>query len=138
MIRWPALLLLVVATSCSSTSSSSEESRELLSVSVEAAGITGSSANFAVLIANTSTETLTIRSVSVNPGVQRPMSGVPVTSAFTLEPGQEHTVLAEMRPYDQRQPVTDWPDIAGVDISYERNGKSEGHTFRVNVQAHQR
>jgi hypothetical protein len=130
------LLLAVFAAACSSTGSSGDEAGTLLAVGVESAGITGTSANFEVSIANVSSETLSIRSVTVNPGVQRPMAGVPVTSAFTLEPGQERTVLAEMRLFDARQPQTGWPDIVDVDISYERNGKNEGHTFRVNVQAH--
>jgi hypothetical protein len=139
VIRHPALILLVFAAACSSTGQSSEESGPLLAVGVESAGVVGNSANFEVSIANISSETVTIRSVAVNPGVQRPMIGIPVTSTFTLEPGQEQTVLAEMRPNtNERQPPSDWPDIVAVDISYERNGKNEGHTFRVNVQPHRR
>jgi hypothetical protein len=139
MTRCSALLFLVLTAACSSTGASSEEPGALLAVAVESAGVVGNSANFEVSIANVSSETLTIRSVTVNPGVQRPMTGIPVTSTFTLEPGQEQTVLAEMRlNANERQQLSDWPDIVAVDVSYERNGKSEGHTFRVNVQPHGR
>ena len=103
----------------------------MLAVVVHAMGAAGSSANFKVSIANVSSETLTIKSVTVNPGVQRgAMAGVPVTTPFTLEPGMEHTVIGEMRVY---QGDPDWPDIVAVDIAWDRNGKHEGYTWRIDV-----
>ena len=42
----------------------------------------------------------------------------------------EHTVIGEMRVY---QGDPDWPDIVAVDIAWDRNGKHEGYTWRIDV-----
>ncbi len=125
------LVVAVLALGCSSSQPADEASEQMLAVVVHAMGAAGSSANFKVSIANVSSETLTIKSVTVNPGVQRgAMAGVPVTTPFTLEPGMEHTVIGEMRVY---QGDPDWPDIVSVDIAWDRNGKHEGYTWRIDV-----
>src|SRR5258708_20861037 len=94
------LVVAVLALGCSSSQPADEASEQMLAVVVHAMGAAGSSANFKVSIANVSSETLTIKSVTVNPGVQRgAMAGVPVTTPFTLEPGMEHTVIWELRVY---------------------------------------
>ena len=129
--RAAAVLVAFLALTCSSSQPADEDAGQLLAVVVQAMGATGNSANFKVSIANVSSETLTIKSVTVNPGVQRQaMAGVPVTTPFTLEPGMEHTVLGEMRVY-QGDPA--WPDIVAVDIAWDRNGKHEGYTWRLDV-----
>jgi hypothetical protein len=126
-----AVLVALLALACSSSQPADEASEQMLAVVVHAMGALGNSANFKVSIANVSSETLTIKSVTVNPGVQRQaMAGVPVTTPFTLEPGMERTVMGEMRVY---QGAPDWPDIVAVDIAWDRNGKHEGYTWRVDV-----
>lgn len=126
-----AVLVTFLALACSSSQPADEASGQMLAVVVQAMGALGNSANFKVSIANVSSETLTIKSVTVNPGVQRQaMAGVPVTTPFTLEPGMERTVIGEMRVY---QGDPDWPDIVAVDIAWDRNGKHEGYTWRLDV-----
>jgi hypothetical protein len=131
--RAAAVLVAFLALACSSSQPADEDAdaRQLLAVVVHAMGAVGSSANFKVSIANVSSETLTIKSVTVNPGVQRQaMAGIPVTTPFTLEPGMERTVIGEMRVY---QGDPDWPDIVAIDIAWDRNGKHEGYTWRLDV-----
>ena len=129
--RAAAVLVAFLALACSSSQPVGEDAGQLLAVVVQAMGAAGNSASFKVSIANVSSETLTIKSVTVNPGVQRQaMAGVPVTTPFTLEPGMEHTVIGEMRVY---QGDPDWPDIVSVDIAWDRNGKHEGYTWRIDV-----
>src|SRR5258706_10718656 len=129
--RAAAVLVAFLALACSSSQPVGEDAGQLLAVVVQAMGAAGNSANFKVSIANVSSETLTIKSVTVNPGVQRQaMAGVPVTTPFTLEPGMERTVIGEMRVY---QGAPDWPDIVAVDIAWDRDGKHEGYTWRLDV-----
>jgi hypothetical protein len=129
------ILLLIVtaalAAACSSSKPSGDDPEEYLAVVVRSMGAVGNSANFEVSIANVSSETFKIHGVAVNPGVPRDMYGLPVTTPFTLEPGQEHTVIAEMRLLPKG--LAEWPDILAVEISWERSGRNGGHTYRVNV-----
>src|SRR5256885_17224871 len=127
--RAATVLVAFLALACSSSQPADEDAGQLLAVVVQAMGAAGNSANCKVSIANVSSETLTIKSVTVNPGVQRQaMAGVPVTTPFTLEPGMEHTVLGEMRVY-QGDPA--WPDIVAAHIPGGRDGKHEGSTWRL-------
>jgi hypothetical protein len=129
--RAAAVLVTFLALACSSSQPADEDAGQLLAIVVQAMGTAGNSANFKVSIANVSSETLTIKSVTVNPGVQRQaMAGVPVTTPFSLEPGMERTVIGEMRVY---QGAPDWPDIVAVDIAWDRNGKHEGYTWHLDV-----
>ena len=134
--RRAAVFLVLALAACSSASLSPDDDPEqLLAIVARSMGVGGSAATFEVSVANMSAQTLRIRSITVNPGVPRPMSGVPVASEFTLEPGQEHSVIAEMRLYSGGRTPGDaeWPDQLAIDVAYERAGKNEGHTFRVNV-----
>jgi hypothetical protein len=126
-----ALLFAALAVACT-TSSVTDDVEDELAIVVRAMGVTGNSAGFAVSMANVSSQTLKITSVTVNPGVMREMYGIPVTTPFTLEPGQDRTVLAEMRLYPNGRP--DWPYQVAVDVAFERNGKRQGHTFHIDVQ----
>src|SRR5258708_32653639 len=106
------LVVAVLALGCSSSQPADEASEQMLAVVVQAMGAGGNSANFKVSIANVSSETLTIKSVTVNPGVQRgTMAGVPVTTPFTLEPGMERTGIGGIRAY---QGTPDSPDSVVV------------------------
>lgn len=128
------LFVLLLAAACSTASSSTDEDADrLLAVVVHSMGIAGNSANFEVSLANVSSETVKVRSVTVNPGVPREMGGIPVTTEFTLEPGMERSVIAEMRLYPGTTVAPIWPDVVAVEIAYERRGKREGRTYHVDV-----
>lgn len=136
MSRRAALFLALALAACSSASLSPDDDPEqLLAIVARSMGVTGGAATFEVSVANMSSQTLRIRSITVNPGVPRPMAGVPAASEFALEPGQEHSVIAEMRlfPGGRDPGGPDWPDQLAIDVAYERAGKNEGHTFRMNV-----
>lgn len=134
MIRSAAALVVVLlAAACSTASSGDEDSDPFLAVVVHSMGIVGNTANYNVSIANISSDTVKIRSVTVNPGVPREMGGIAVTTEFTLEPGMERSLMAEMRLYPRNPNAPEWPDTVAVDIAYERKGKREGHTYRVDV-----
>jgi hypothetical protein len=131
VIRY-ALLFAVLGVACTTSSVSEDDVEQQLAVLVRAMGVAGNAASFSVSIANVSSQTLKITSVTVNPGVMRDMYGIPVTTPFTLEPGQERTILAEMRLIPHGLP--DWPDQVAVDVAFEWNGKRQGHTFHIDVQ----
>src|SRR5258708_38787862 len=110
--RAAAVLVAFFALACGSSQPAGEDAGQLLAVVVQAMGAGGNSANFKVSIANVSSETLTIKSVTVNPGVQRgTMPGVPVTTPFALEPGMERTGIGGIRAY---QGTPDSPDSVVV------------------------
>lgn len=134
------LLAVALAASCASAPPDDDVDGEkaLLAVVVRSMGTTPDTAVFEVSMANISSSTLVISGVTVNPGIPREMQGVPSASKFTLEPGQERSVIAEMRSNPDTRSIrgapAEWPDQVAIDVSIERNGKSEGRTFRVFVQ----
>jgi hypothetical protein len=135
---WLAVALLV---SCASTPRDDDDvdgDKALLAVVVSSMGTTEDTATFEVSLVNISSSTLKIFGVTVNPDLPREMHGVPSASKFTLEPGQERSLIAEMRSNTDTRSIrgarADWPDQVAVDVSMERNGRNDGRTFRVFVQ----
>ena len=134
-----ALFAVALAMACASAPPDDDaDADKLLAVVVRSMGTTEDTATFEVSLANVSSLTLKILGVTVNPGLPREMYGVPSASQFTLEPGMERSVIAEMRSNRDMRSVRggrpDWPDQVAVDVSMERNGKSDSRTYRVWVQ----
>jgi len=135
VIPFAVLLIVMLATACTSSAPASDDddpNERQFAIVVHAAGETSSAATYNVSIANVSKDTFDVRSVSIVPVQQLPLYPLPYTSRFVLEPGQERSLITELRTL--RGTADGWPDEVYVDVTFVRHGNAtESHRERMFV-----
>jgi hypothetical protein len=129
------LLALMLAAACTSTAPAGDDDdpkERQFAIVVHGSGESSSSATYNVSIANVSKDTFDVRSVSIVPVQQLPLYPLPYTSRFVLEPGQERSLITELRTL--RGTANEWPDEVYVDVTFVRHGNAtESHRERLFV-----
>jgi hypothetical protein len=128
------LALLATAACASSPPGEDEDPNDRrFAIVVHGVGESANSASYNVSIANVSSDSFDIRSVSIVPVQQLPLYPQPYTTPFVLEPGQERGLLTELRTL--RGTATEWPDEVYVDVTFIRHGGkgTESHRQRLFV-----